>query len=68
MNKFPIIVSWLATIILLYIAHMKFMMAFPTPMVLIGSTIVATYCYYKVALHFGGKLLDCIYGYEEGRE
>lgn len=65
MNKFPIIVSWLATIVLLYIAHMKFMMAFPTPMVLIGSTIVAFYCYYKVALHFGGKLMDIIYGSPE---
>ena len=65
MNKFPIIVSWLATIILLYIAHMKFMMAFPTPLVLIGSTMVATYCYYKVALHFGGKLMDIIYGNNE---
>ncbi len=63
MNKIIIFISWMLTIILLYIAHMKFMMAFPTPLVLIGSTIVAIYCYYKVALHFGGKLLDSIYGY-----
>ena len=63
MNKIIIFISWMLTIILLYIAHMKFMMAFPTPIVLIGSTIVAIYCYYKVALHFGGKLLDSIYGY-----
>jgi len=63
MNKIIIFISWMLTIILLYIAHMKFMMAFPTPIVLVGSTIVAIYCYYKVALHFGGKLLDSIYGY-----
>jgi len=63
MNKIIIFISWMLTIILLYIAHMKFMMAFPIPIVLIGSTIVAIYCYYKVALHFGGKLLDSIYGY-----
>ena len=63
MNKIIIFISWMLTIILLYIAHMKFMMAFPTPLVLIGSTIVAIYYYYKVALHFGGKLLDSIYGY-----
>jgi len=63
MNKNIIFISWMLTIILLYIAHMKFMMAFPTPIVLVGFTIVAIYCYYKVALHFGGKLLDSIYGY-----
>lgn len=57
MNKFILSVSWLLTIILIYIVHMKFMMAFPTPIVLIGSTAVAFYCYYKVAMHFGDKVL-----------
>ena len=56
MNKFPIFISWMATIILLYIAHMKFMTAFPTPIVLIGSTIIAFYCYAKIAMFFGERL------------
>lgn len=57
MNKFILSVSWLLTIILLYITHMKLMITFPTPLFLIASTIVAVYCYYKVAMHFGDKVL-----------
>lgn len=56
MNKLPIFISWMATIVLLYIAHMKLMMAFPTPIVLIGSTIIAFYCYAKIAMFFGERI------------
>ena len=58
MNKIPIFISWMATIVLIYIAHMKLMMAFPTPIVLIGSTVVAVYCYYKVAMHFEYRMIN----------
>ena len=56
MNKLPIFISWVATIALLYIVHMKLMMAFPTPIVLIGSTIIAFYCYAKIAMFFGERI------------
>jgi hypothetical protein len=58
MNKIPIFISWMLTIVLLYIAHMKLMITFPTPLFLISSTLVALYCYYKVALHFGSRMLN----------
>ena len=58
MNKIIIFISWMLTIVLLYITHMKLMLAFPTPMFLIASTLVALYCYYKVALHFGARVIE----------